>query len=247
MEPAGFTNGLWTETNRVMLMSTKWVILYIVLVVGIALFQELSSRDGHSSSLWISQVFAAAMLAVPAHLGVLRKTASYDATANKAFMGFVWRGIWIGVISFILPIAVLFASIHFGAAEILAWGALLLVWLVTASACFAWWGTVLPAVITDHARSFSAASIRGSQTFKYAFPRLLISFGLISFLQLLAAAGVGLLSNGDGNVLPATGGVDVAMFVAIVIAALIGAFGIVMTAVILSRSFLIAEGKTSIA
>lgn len=247
MVSAGFKKDLWAETGRIMRMGLKWVFLCIALMAAIALFEEFGSRDGKSASMLIPQLIAAAVLAVPAHLGVLRNSTAYDNIASGAMMSFVWRGVAIGALSTIPSFIILVFALSQGVAEIAAIVAMAVFWLVTGSLSFAWLGTVLPAVITGHDYSFTAAAARGTRTFKYSFPRLLVSFGLITFLQILGSIGFVMLSSGDGNFFPKAGGVDAMLIMGFLIAQVIGAFGIVMTAVVLSRAFLMAEGKITLA
>jgi hypothetical protein len=163
-------------------------------------------------------------------------------------MGFVWRAMAIGAGSFIPCFLLLIAL-----AGPLGWElvpsvlAMMAVWLLVGSAAFAKWGTVLPAVITGHAGGFSAAAKRGSQTYSYAFPLLLVSFGLMTVVAVAAALGIAMLSKGDGNFFTKTGGIDLIMLAALIAGIVIGAFGLVMTAVVLSRAFLMAEGKSTLA
>ena len=179
MESVRFANGIWAETVRVMQMSSKYVLLYVGAITLLAALPELLTRDGEWSSKWIAEAFAAAMLAIPAHFAVLRNSATFDRAAGNAMTGFVFRGIGVALISLILPTVAMIFAVYLGADMVLAIIAMCFVWLFTASASFALWGTMLPATITDHARSFSRARQRGSLTFGYAFPRLLISFGLL--------------------------------------------------------------------
>ena len=247
MESVTFSSGLWAESLRVLRLNMKNLGIYICFMLAIAILPELLTKDGEIGGLWIAQFIAAAMLAIPAHLTVLRNIAVFDATANKAMWGFVWRSIAIGVGSFVPCFLLMIALIG-----LLDWGVILstlvvmAVWPFVGSAAYAKWGTILPAVITDHPKSISAAANRGNQTFGYAFPRLLISFGLIAVVALIAPIGIAMLSTGDGNFFPKSGGIDLIMLVALIAGILIGGFGLVMTAVILSRAFLMAEGKTTL-
>jgi hypothetical protein len=242
-----FNTGLWAESWRVTRLTAKYVLLYLVSMLAIAILPELLTEDGDFPASWVAQSFAAALLAVPAHLTVLRNRPEFDTAASNAMMGFVWRGLAIGAISFLPSLILVIVLLGpLGWEMIPSLIAMTALWLFVGSAAFAEWGTVLPAVITGHATNFVAVATRGSRTFGYAFPRLLVSFGLVTVVGISAGMAIAMLSTGDGRFFPVSGGVDVFMFTAIVVGTLIGALGIVMTAVVLSRAFLLAEGKAQL-
>ena len=234
--------GLWMETWRVMKLNTKNVLIYMSFMLAIAILPELLTKDGKMSGLWIAQSIAAALLAIPAHLTVLRNNPALDTAAKAATMSFVWRGIVIGGLSFLPCIIVMILLIvKFGQGVVVATVVAYLLWLVLGSAAFAKWGTALPAAVIDSTRSFFRAGQRGSLTFGYSFPRLLVSFGLITFLQFAVFIAATLIFNSSERVFPVEGGADIPLLLAMAAGLLIGAFGLIMTAVILSRAYLMAE------
>jgi len=237
-----FARGLWPETWRVLTLNTKNVLIYISFMLAIAILPELLTKDGEMSGLWIAQCIAAALLAIPAHLTVLRNNPTLDTTAKAATMSFVWRGIVIGGLSSLPCLMVMILLIvKFGQGVVLATVVFSLLWLVLGSAAFAKWGTALPAAVIDGTKSFSRAGQRGSLTFGYSFPRLLLSFGTITFLQFAVVVGATLIFKSSDRVFPIEGGVDIPLLLALAAGLLIGAYGLVMTAVILSRAYLMAE------
>ena len=240
--------GLWRESADVFHRNLKPCLAYIGAMLAIAVAAELFKS---SSPSIIAQSFAAALLAIPAHLTVLKNKAGFDALnspeSSKAIMSFVFRGIGLGVISFIPFILTLIFLLSLGMTvwEAVPRSSLLL--LLCASWIFAKWGTMLPAIIAQDDKSIARSGIRGSMVKGYAFPRLLLAFGILSTIQLGIFLALASLSNGDGNYFPDTGGFDFVLIAASIISGILGAFQIVMIAVILSRSYLRAEGKTAVA
>ena len=216
-------------------------------MLAIGIMPELLTDDGELGGLWVAQSAAAALLAIPAHLTVLRNDPAFDRSANNAMMGFMWRGVVIGGLSFLPCLALMiFLMVYLDHGVVIATIEFILLWLLAGSAAFAKWGTVLPAVITDHARSFSRAGQRGSLTFGYAFPRLLLSFGLITFVQYAVTLGTLMAFKSSGKFFPVDGSIDIPLWTSVIAGVFIGAIGLIMTAVILSRAFLLAEGTTSL-
>ncbi len=246
MTVAAFQTGLWAETWRVARINLRKVVIYVAAMIIIAALPEFLDGKG-GSGFWVAQTFAAVLLAIPAHLTVLRNSPVIDATANRVFLDFWWRGLILSVLPFI-PCAVLALVMiwSWGAHEVIAGGVSLLLWLILGSAAFAKWGTVLPAVITDCDKTYSAAGARGSQTFGYAFGRLLVSLGLLTAIQFGASFTMLMVFNSSGDFFTASGGIDILTWLIGLVSQLIGAYGLIMTAVILSRSLLLAENNTTL-
>jgi hypothetical protein len=238
--------GLWAETWRVITLNIKNILIYACFMLAIAALPELLTEDGEMGGVLVAQSIAVALLAIPSHLTVLRNNPAIDVVARKAMMSFVWRGIVLGGMSFLPSLAIMiFLVVRLGHGVFLATIETLLIWLVVGSAAFAKWGTVLPAVITGNTKSFSRAGQRGSLTFGYSFPRLLLSFGLFTFVQFIVLLGILTIFESSGRFFPGDGGIDIPLWFSAIVATLIGAIGLVMTAVILSRAFLLAEARTS--
>jgi hypothetical protein len=240
--------GLWAETAEVFHRNLKPCLAYVFAVLAIAFAAEFVKSN---SSFTVAQSFAAALLAIPAHLTVLKNQAGFAALnvpANgKLTMPFVFRGLGLGFLALIPFLAALIALIAAGMPEWTALLASVAVLLVFAALVFAKWGTMLPAVLAQDDKTLSRAGQRGSLVMGYALPRLLLCFGFLSAVQIGLVFGFTSVGEGDGNFFPVIGGFDVLLFAATLIGSIIGAFQIVMTAVILSRSYLRAEGKTAVA
>lgn len=239
--------GLWLETIEVFQRNLKPCLAYMGTMLAIVAAQEFISTN---SSLSVAEAFAAAMLAIPAHLTVLKNKSGFesmgDATSSRLLMPFVFRGIGLGMfaaIPFVIAIVALLAAGMPELTAIFASGAIL---LVSSVGIFAKWGTMLPAVLARDDKTLARAGQRGSLIMSYALPRLLLCFGLLTIIEIGIFTGYSTMGNGDGSFFPATGGFDFVLLAITIMGVLFGAFQIVMTAVILSRSYLRAEGKTAV-
>jgi hypothetical protein len=235
-------NGLWAESLRVFKLNAKPVAGYIAAMMVIAFVTEHMSGSAGSS---VAQAFAAAILAIPAHLTVLKNaspvTSLLGTNNGKIISPFVLRGIGLGLLAIILP-AVAFLVMLFSGLPIAINGIISIVFLLLSAAfVFAKWGTMLPAVALEGDKSMGKASQRGSQIFGYAFPRLLLCFGPLTILLLAPILLVALLFNISEMMFSTETGLDLPLILGVLTAQIIGAFQIVMIAVILSRSYMRAE------
>lgn len=229
---------IWVASLEVYIRNRKWVLGYIGMALGLALLERFIKINAGMS--FFIGVMMSTFLAIPAHIVVLTRLDADQINVwlkerPKAFFTFVRRCLLLGLLGAILPvvvaIALLVAGVH-GSVILLAG---LFVWIFSGIAAFARWGTMLPAVITDDDYTLAAAAKRGSKVFGYAFPRLLISFGLIS---ILLVAIVMLLSSLLGVDLKNPSSLSL---MSPVLGAIVGAYQIVMTSVVLSRSYLRAR------
>lgn len=233
---------LWPESLRILKLNAKPVAGYVCAMMIIAFVGEhLSSH----SALSVAQAFAAAILAIPAHLSVLNSTSQpssvIGASGGKVTNSFVFRCIGLGILSFAVP-AVIFIMLMASGVNLAINGAVSAIALLVFSALvFAKWGTMLPATVLETDKSMARASQRGADIFGYAFPRLLMCFGLLTVLQIVPILLVVLAFNSSDLMFSTQTGLDAPQILAMIVANVIGAFQIVMTAVILSRSYLQAE------
>ncbi len=241
-----FEKGIWSAALDICKRNSGAVAAYVGLMMVIGLAQDFISSSG---GLAVAQAFAAALLAIPAHLSVLKNIDSGTGMKmvgdNKVFGQFVWRGFGLGFLALIVPFVVLFGLLIADSQNVvLAFGAFGLLAALLAAAIFAKWGTMLPAIVVGNDKRFATAGQRGSHSFGYAFPRLLLSFGGVSLLMILLAVLVGQMSNGDGRFFP-DGGVDAGAILSALAGNVVGAYQVALTAVILSRAYLMAEAKTA--
>ena len=231
-------DNIWVTSLEVYIRNWKWVLGYIGLAGGLAVFERLVNVNS-AAAIFIG-VMISTFLAIPAHIAVLTQldadqVSDWLKERPKAFFVFVRRCLLLGFLGAIVPLAVAVAMLVGGVHSSVALLAALLVWVFSGIAAFAKWGTMLPAVIADDDQTLAVAGKRGSKVFGYAFPRLLISFGLITILfiaiLMLLFSLLGIDPKNPGSlslVLPVVG-------------ATITAYQIVMTSVVLSRSYLRAR------
>ena len=237
---------IWSTSLRIMKKEIIYVLAYCAMIVVFLMIEEKMENTSASS---IALTFASAMLAIPAHLSVLSRLGTADAmrelqSKSSRYIGsFVFRTIVLGVISCAPMLALVMSANNWGRTSLIATAVLAL--LLSAALVFAKWGTMLPAIVMQSDKTFAAAGRRGRMSFSYAFPRLLVSFGLLSVVQILAiAAAANMLGAGD-SYFPAAGGFDFGLLLSAMIGTAISSYQIVMTAVILSRSYLRAENAAN--
>jgi hypothetical protein len=235
--------GLWAKTIEVARRNFKACLTYVGIMVTIGLAEDYMSSGG---GLTIAKGLAAAFLAIPAHLSVLKSdqalTGIMGTTDNKILWRFFWRAFLLGVISFAPAMIILIVLLTQETGLTLAILAMAAVLAVTAPIVFAKWGTMLPASVIDADYSFAAAGQRGKKTFGYAAIRLFVSFVVLTIAMIAVVLLPLQFSEGDGRFISSDGRPDVAAILGNLAANAIGAFQIVMTAVILSRTYLKAEG-----
>jgi hypothetical protein len=248
MTAAASEMGLWATTWSVAQRNITACAAYVGMMMVIGFAQDFMSSSG---GLSVAQGFAAAFLAIPAHLSVLRGDKQLQTLMgtndNRVLWRFFWRAFLLGAIAFIPAIiALILAATVFQAEVTIAIGIMALILAMAFPIVFAKWGTMLPAAVVDSDYSFATASRRSSTTFGYAFSRLLVSFLVLTALMVAVILGLAMLSAGDGKFLLPSGMPDMPMIAGAALGNIIGAFQVVMTAVILSRAYLRAEGKTAV-
>lgn len=231
-------DNIWVASLEIYIRNRTWVLGYIGMACGLAALETFINVNA-VTSIFVG-VMLSTFLAIPAHIAVLTKldadqVSTWLAERPKAFFSFVKRCLLLGLLGVIGPFVIAIAMIVGGVHPSVAFLAGLLVWVISGVAAFAKWGTMLPAVIADDDQTLAVAGKRGSKVFGYAFPRLLISFGLVTvlllavLLTLTSVLGIDPKNPGYASlVLPGVG-------------AVVGAYQIVMTSVVLSRSYLRAR------
>ncbi|RJG43912.1 hypothetical protein [Mesorhizobium sp. DCY119] len=235
---------IWSKSIWVIRQNSELFLAYCAVLPAIGILQEfLKQTSGNNFAL----VFTSVILAIPAHLSVLSNIRAFDAMRElqrknpKYMIGFFFRTIALGVIS-VVPtflLVVILSGIGWGKNVVVSTTILALVLL--SAIVFAKWGTMLPAVLMQNDKTFSKAGRRGNISFSYAFPRLILSFGLLTIVQLVVALIAAIVLGAGGDYFPATGGFDFALLCTALLAAIIGGYQVIMTSVILSRAYLRAE------
>lgn len=228
---------IWSASFQVCRVVLQMVLLYVVGVVAITAFSEYR---GSTSSMFGVQIVVVALLAIPAHLVMLSRydPATFNTGLKKWLWPFLWRSTVLGLVAGLPALIVLFwalgSEMDRGSAILL----FLAILLPSASIVFSLFGTMLPAAVVGDDASFGAAFRRASQSFSYALPRLLIVFGLLSIIQFVGVILITAALPSEGMIFPPSGGIDLLALLLVTIANVIGAYQVVMTAVILSRSYL---------
>jgi hypothetical protein len=231
-------DNIWLASFEVYTRNWKWVVGYIFLAGGLALLDRFIHINS-GASIFIGAM-TSTFLAIPAHIAVLTQldpdqVSDWLKERPKAFFSFVKRCLLLGFLGAIVPIAAAIAMVVGGVHLSIALLAALLVWVFSGIAAFAKWGTMLPAVIADDDQTLAVAGQRGSKVFGYAFPRLLISFGLVTVLLVAILMLVSSLLGIDPK------DPSPASLVLPIVGAIIGGYQIVMTSIVLSRSYLRAR------
>jgi hypothetical protein len=242
-----FERGLWSESFAVYRRNTGAIVVYLIgMLIILAIGEHLSRTTGIAAGASL----IAGYLAMPAHLTVLTGENGADQMKNpeiaKRFQKFLMRVVGLGL----LPLVPLAASLFVLSASTSLSNKLviflsMLFALTCVPAIFAKWGTMLPAAAVGVDPGFFRAGERGRVIFFYALSRLLISMGLLTVLILGLEYFFAQYVSGHDKLISAQGMPNLGMIITTATTLLGYAFQIVMTAVILSRSYLIAEQKTA--
>lgn len=240
---------IWSASFRIMKKDAAYVLAYCAaILIFLAIQETMEMTSGNTIAL----VFASMMLAIPAHLSVLSRLSTAEAMRElhskdpRYFISFAFRTIALGIISCapVLALIIFLTGGALGRTSVIAIAVLSL--FLFAALVFAKWGTILPAIVMQSDKSFAAAGRRGSVSFFYTFPRLLLSFGLMSIVHFAAVAASVIWLGAGEYFFPAAGGFDFAFLVSAMISTAINGYQIIMSAVILSRAYLRAENAANI-
>jgi hypothetical protein len=228
---------IWSASLRVCRIILPIVLAYIIGIVVLAAVSEY--RNSNTSMLGV-QLVVIAILAIPAHLVMLSR---YDPATSKqnwtkGLWPFLWRSAVLAVASFLTALLALLWAMGSDLGEEYAILVFLVIALPSACIVFGLLGTILPAVVVGDDPSFAAAFARTGQSFGYALPRLLIAFAMLSIVQIVVVILAATALQSEGLIFPPSGGIDLVALLLFAIGAAIGAYQVVMTAVILSRSYL---------
>ncbi len=215
------------------------VVIAIFTTVGLVLLGMFTQHNNGSASS-IAWLF----LAISAHTKILKGRSGPLTMYKKGVFGpFLWRSAVFAILALLLLIpAAHFAEFGKGH-ESWVGGLAILMYFFVQTLLLSMWGTWLPAVVADGDRSLAAANRRGRKVFSFVFSRLIglsaalwISAALITFvLTFIAVLIKHLITIEIGFDLEA-----VPVWSVILVAV---ACQTVLVATILSRAYLIAEGK----
>ena len=231
--------GLWSDSVRSFMLNIKPATVYVIAMMALGFLEDALDIG---SGMVVAQALIAAMLAIPAHLTLLKGVSGMGAMADKGannnFLSFALRGLGLGALAVLVPLLLLIvlmaAGLNFGAA-VSPTG---FMFLLSLCFVFARWGTMLPALLAGDDKTMATAVQRATRTGTYAFFHLMVPFGLLTVLTIAPAIIIVMMSDGDGRFLPANGSIDLPLIFATVLSNVVGAFQVVMIAVVLSRAYL---------
>ncbi len=231
--------GLWSDSVRSFMLNIKPAAVYVIAMMALG-FLEDALYIGNG--MVVGQALIAAMLAIPAHLTLLKGLSGMgaiaDTGASNNFLSFALRGLGLGALAILTPllllIVLMIAGLNLGAAAIPAG----FIFLMSLCFVFARWGTMLPALLVGDDKTMATAVQRATRTGTYAFFHLMVPFGLLTVLATAPAVIIVMMSDGDGRFLPANGSIDLPLIFATLLSNVVGAFQVVMIAVVLSRAYL---------
>lgn len=222
---------IWYSSLYIFIDKINLVFVYAAAALGFAVVNTHFNIG--AGSLFLSSAIAA-MLAIPVHSAILLG-GDERAYSSTVFSPFLWRTMLLGVVGFVPAILVLVvaavANVSKGPAILI----FLLAWSFSAPWAFAKWGTMLPAAVVGDDTRFAAARTRGSRAFWYAFPRLLVSLVLLTIAAFALSVLLVLVFGLDPK--------HPAFALASLIFAPLGAYQVIMTSLILSRSYQIGSAQ----
>jgi hypothetical protein len=169
---------------------------------------------------------------------------TFGASTNSYIINFMLRTLSLNFIAYgsgaIIAMVMLANNFSTEASS----AASLLIYLVMLCIVFSKWGTMLPAIIDDADFTLKAAGARGQKTWSYALANLLVPYVIVIVLFVALIIPVILLGEGDGTFYSPLTGYDFTIIYENVLIALMASLITVMTAVVLTRSYLLAEGRT---
>jgi hypothetical protein len=158
--------GLWAKSVEVARENMSACLTYVGIMMVIGFAQDYMSSN---SGLAVGQGFAAALLAIPAHLTLLKAGSAAQGllrtTDNKILWRFFIRTVALGAIALVPALLLMIFMLAMRANPEISVLALLGVFAFLACLVFAKWGTMLPASVLGADTSFAAAAPRGRQSF----------------------------------------------------------------------------------
>ncbi|MGB5216414.1 MAG: hypothetical protein WBN88_22555 [Anderseniella sp.] len=237
-----FQRGMWAEAWVQSLVARQYVALAVFGVLAIELLNEgfgISESGGSFASM-----FLWSCLAFVVHAQILLPSDSIaDAIVLRVF-GFAMRSFGIFVLMLIASalLTIIFTLVFGTEQSRVLFVYALVAFVILGLPVFVWLGTILPAFVAGRARGVRAAVKRGKTQFGWIAGRLIIGPGVLLVLSL--ALGLLLLIPVDynGEFWNEQGVFQPLVVFALFICFTVQAFATALTAVILSRAFLRAEG-----
>lgn len=238
-----FERGIWEESVRNFWANKFVVVIAVGLLIAVGIFQDYT----HSTSgggMWVE--FAWLPVAIAAHATILNGQSGFATFSSSqykiVFSPFLWRSIGLSFIGVIPAMAIAIPIVGTENMTLFTY-VIMALYAAFESLILAKRGTMLPACVAEGDKSLKAASDRSAKIFGYVLGRfwscnavlLVIGGGGIILCYSIVVSFLKTLFTITDNVI-----VDIFLQTSITI---LLAFNLVMLATILSRAYLIAEGK----
>lgn len=236
-----FQRGMWAEAWVQSLVARQYVALAVFGALAIELLNEGFGTSGFFDTLAL--MFLWSCLAFAVHVQILLSPESYAAT-NGLLIGFamrsfgvfflMWAASAVLTIIFILVFGIEQSRVFFAYAPV--------AFVIPGLPVLVWLGTILPAFIAGRAFSVGTAVKRGGTQFGWIAGRLMVGPGVLLILSFLLFLLLLIPVDYNGEFWNEEGVFQPLAVFASLINFTVQAFAVVLTAVILSRAFLRAEG-----
>jgi hypothetical protein len=235
-----FGRNIWSEAVHV-----SWENLSVIALVVVALLLLLIVSDYFglsASSTGIGSTLIWILLAIAGHATVLKGRSGLKSIDNTVMMPFLYRTMGLIGLTLVPVFIGIFLTISYG--ETAIYLTVLLIAGISSILVLGKWGTWLPAVVAGGDRSLRSAGRRGRTVFGYVVSRLLAGPGILTIASF--GAYFFLIGLFDLQALVWTDeGPQIREILISLLFTISQAFVTVMTAVILSRAYLMTEMATA--
>jgi hypothetical protein len=244
LKPALFKTGLWAESFSLIKRNPKASLTYFAASSAVTWLGGENLSDAAGVGL---EAFVTVFLLLPICVSLLKQ--SHDASAfgratNPHVLNFTLRTLAMNFAAFVPGALIAIVMLAYRFSPEAGSGALLFAYLIMLIIVYSKWGTMLPAIVDDADFTFKTAGDRGRKTWSFAFANLLVPYVLVILLFIMLMIPAIILSDGNGQFYSALTGYDFFVLYENTIISLMGILVTVMTAVVLTRSYLLAEGRT---
>ena len=230
-----FGRNIWSEAVHV-----SWENLSVIAFVVVALLLLLLASDYFglsASATGISSTVVWVILAIAGHATVLKGRSGLKSIENAVMMPFLYRTMGLVGLTLIPVFIGIFLTISYG--ETAIYLTVLLIAGISSILVLGKWGTWLPAVVAGGDRSLRGAGKRGRTVFGFVVSRLLAGPGILTIVSF--GAYLFLIGWLDLQAVWTDEGPQIREILISLLFTISQAFVTVMTAVILSRAYLMTE------
>jgi hypothetical protein len=234
---------MWSTAWKVCAVNWRTSLLVAFMVMSLIVVKEWLEKDNIGGGVVDAIIWST--LAIASFRTLLLGSPGLGNERTSKYMTAFWiRSYALGVL-YILPATGIFlllvikfnvpAESYLGIFSIITFGAIFGVLV------FSLWGTWLPAVIADGDRTIAAAYRRGTKTFKFSLPRLVIGPGLLTIVVGLVALSSGRFLN-TSDILNPPRSINFIPALFFTIVTLVNIYLTVLGCVVLARAYCQAEG-----